>query len=63
MIILVIVFMISGGYLISKSKLSKNAFDYHDLPNKFEVVLISSANEFDQEFRFSNTALFFPKKR
>lgn len=62
-IILVIVFMISGGYLISKSKLSKNAFDYHDLPNKFEVVLISSANKFDQEFRFFKHGIIFPEEK
>jgi len=62
-IILVIIFIISGGYLVSKLKLSKNALNYQNLPNKFEVVLVSSANKFDQEFRFFKHEILSPEEK
>jgi apolipoprotein N-acyltransferase len=62
-IILVIIFIISGGYLISKSKLQKNASNYRNLSNNFEVALVSSANKFNQEFEFFKHEVLAPEEK
>jgi len=49
-LILLIVFVIGGGYLISKSELKKNAFAYQNSPAKIKIALVSNNGDFDKEF-------------
>ena len=60
---LFIVFIISAGFLISKSKLKNNKFAYQDLTAKFKAALVSNKENFDQEFRFFKNDILSPEEK
>ena len=61
--VLFIIFVISGGYSISKSEFQKNTSIYQTFPNKLKIALISSANNFDQEFNFFKHNVLSPEEK
>jgi len=58
-----VIFLISAGFLISRSELKKNSFAYQNLDTKLKVALVSNKENFNQGFEFFQHNILSPEEK